>query len=129
MNQPIRPASIEGLRLPAQAPSIRKRHDAGFASVLKQEVGRSQPVRCSAHAQQRLTERNITLTGAEHSRIASSTDAAAAKGSRATLLVMDRLALVVGVPDRTVITVMEPNAGENTVFTNIDSVVVVVRES
>ena len=38
---------------------------------------------------------------------------------------MDRLALIVGLPNRTVITVIEPNAAENTVFTNIDSVVVV----
>ncbi len=41
---------------------------------------------------------------------------------------MDRLALIVGVTNRTVITVIEPDAGENTVFTNIDSVVVVGRD-
>jgi flagellar operon protein len=50
-----------------------------------------------------------------------------AKGSKEALLVMDRLTLVLGVPNRTVITVMEPHERENTVFTNIDSVVMVAK--
>lgn len=50
------------------------------------------------------------------------------KGSKESLVLMDRLALVVGVPNRTVITVMEPHEQVNTVFTNIDSVVVVARD-
>ena len=40
---------------------------------------------------------------------------------------MHRLALIVGVRNRTVTTVIEPHAGKNSVFTNIDSVVVVGR--
>lgn len=77
---------------------------------------------------QRISDRNIQLSAADHARLAKSTDAASAKGSREALLLMDRLALIVGVPNRTVITVIEPDAGENTVFTNIDSVVVVGRD-
>ena len=40
---------------------------------------------------------------------------------------MDRLALVVGVPSRTVITVIEPQDGSPAVFTHIDSVVMTPR--
>ncbi len=81
----------------------------------------------SAHAQKRLHDRNIQLSDADRARISESTTLAAAKGAREALLVMDRLALVVGVPSRTVITVMEPQAGDPAVFTNIDSVVMVPR--
>jgi len=61
-------------------------------------------------------------------RIARSTDDAMAKGAKESLVLMDRLALIVGVPNRTVITVMEPAEQGNTVFTNIDSVVVVAKD-
>ena len=97
--------------------------------MLDRALGQGRAVRFSAHAMQRLSDRNIELTAADHARIAESTDAASAKGSREALLLLDRLALIVGVPNRTVITVIEPDEGENTVFTHIDSVVIVGRES
>lgn len=81
----------------------------------------------SAHAQKRLHDRNIQLSDADRMRISESANLAAAKGAREALLVMDRLALVVGVPTRTVITVVEPQAGDPAVFTNIDSVVMVPK--
>ncbi len=110
---------------PSQGPKPLRKAD--FASTLDRALEGSRAVRFSAHAMQRISDRNIQLSAADHARIAKSTDAASAKGSREALLLMDRLALVVGVPNRTVITVIEPDAGENTVFTNIDSVVVVGR--
>lgn len=109
--------------IPSQGPSAPRK--GGFAATLDRALEESRAVRFSAHAMQRISDRNIQLSAADHARIAKSTDAASAKGSRETLVLMDRLALIVGVPNRTVITVIEPDAGENTVFTNIDSVVVV----
>ena len=127
----IVPVSLHPAHGPAatssQALSVSRSGD--FASALESALGQGRGVRFSAHAVQRLSDRNIQLTAADHARIAKSTDAASAKGSREALLLMDRLALIVGVPNRTVITVIEPDAGENTVFTNIDSVVVVGRET
>ena len=97
---------------------------ASFAAALA-DAKAANEVRFSAHAQKRLHDRNIQLTDSDRARISASTKLAAAKGSREALLLMDRLALVVGVPSQTVITVMEPHAGDPSVFTNIDSVVVV----
>ncbi len=99
-----------------------------FASRLKHAIDATREVQFSAHAKQRLSDRDIQLSEADRARIARATEAASAKGSREALLLMDRLALVVGVPMRTVITVVEPNTAEDTVFTNIDSVVVVARD-
>ncbi len=127
----IEPVALHPAHGPAATPSqaLSAARSGDFASVLDRALGQGRAVRFSAHAMQRLSDRNIQFTAADHARIAKSTDAASAKGSREALLIMDRLALIVGVPNRTVITVIEPDAGENTVFTNIDSVVVVGRET
>jgi len=101
---------------------------ARFASVLQQTMQPSRDVRFSAHAQQRLQDRDIRFSDQDHLRLSNSIAEAEAKGSKKSLILMERLALVVGVPNRTVITVMEPNAGDNTVFTNIDSVVIAAKE-
>jgi len=117
---------IDPIQALTAAPSVVRKHDppnapsGAFAGELA-----SAELRFSAHAQKRLHDRNIQLSESDRARIAESTNLAAAKGSREALLLMDRLALVVGVPSRTVITVMEPRAGDPAVFTNIDSVVVV----
>ena len=99
-----------------------------FAATLHSEMKESTRLRFSNHAQQRLDSRNIQLSAQDVERIAQSTDDAMTRGAKESLVLMDRLALVVGVPNRTVITVMEPHERANTVFTNIDSVVVVPKE-
>lgn len=96
-----------------------------FATVLQEQLGQRQPVHFSAHAQQRLNHRDIRLTPDDNARIAQALDQAAAKGARESLLLMDKVALVVSVPNRTVITALGTDESANTVFTNIDSAVVV----
>ncbi len=125
----IAPVALHPAHGPAATPSkaASAARSGDFAAVLDRALGQGRAVRFSAHAMQRVSDRNIQLTAADHARIAESTDAASAKGSREALLLMDRLALIVGFQNRTVITVIEPDAGENMVFTNIDSVVVVGR--
>lgn len=56
-------------------------------------------------------------------RLAGAVDKAAAKGSRDSLVLMDDLALVVSIRNRTVITAVDANSRRGNVFTNIDSVV------
>lgn len=96
-----------------------------FAAVLSEALKVSKPVSFSAHARQRLEERSIDITPRDETRIERAVDEAALKGARESLLILGRTALVVSVPNRTVITVMEPNPADNMVVTNIDSVVVV----
>lgn len=99
-----------------------------FEGAFQAEVAAAGGMRFSNHAQQRLDARNIQLTQQDVARIARSTDDAMAKGAKESLVLMGRLALIVGVPNRTVITVMEPHERANMVFTNIDSVVVVAKD-
>ncbi len=96
-----------------------------FTSVFREALDGSRSVKFSAHALQRLGDRKIELTDSDRTRIAEAIDTAEAKSARESLLLLDELALVVSVPNRTVITALEPNSERNTVFTKIDSVVFV----
>ena len=100
-----------------------------FASILRRTVGPRTAVVFSAHAQQRLSERSLEFSPADTQRIEKAVDAAAAKGARKTLLLTGDAALVVSVPNRTVITAFSSQSGENVVVTNIDSVVLVSGEA
>jgi len=51
-------------------------------------------------------------------------DDASAKGSRSSLVLLDEMALVVSVRNRTVITAMSKDNLKENVFTNIDSAVI-----
>ena len=94
-----------------------------FARTLRDSLETS-GLRFSVHARERLDARGIHLGDAELTRITESIEAAASKGARQSVVMLDRLALVVGIPTRTVVTVLEPDRSEHVVFTHIDSVVV-----
>ncbi|HEX3047301.1 MAG TPA: flagellar biosynthesis protein, partial [Bacillota bacterium] len=50
---------------------------------------------------------------------------AEAKGARESLILMDQMALVVSIKNRTVITAVDNESLKDNVFTNIDSAVIV----
>jgi flagellar operon protein len=102
---------------PAQRPDATKGGD--FRAMLETKV------RFSAHAAERLQQRNIRIGQTELSRISSGMQKAERKGARDSLLLMGDLALVVNVPNKTVITALAGTGMREAVFTNIDSAVVV----
>ena len=95
-----------------------------FASVFHDKLAQA-PLKISAHAQARLSSRNIELTAQDWEKIQQGVEKAAAKGSREALVLSDKAALVVSVRNRTVITAVDPGSMKDNVFTNIDSAVVV----
>lgn len=90
-----------------------------FDEILKGEVGGR--VTLSAHARERLESRNIELTAVDLDRIDHALGKLAEKGGRESLLMTEKAALVVSVPNRTVITAMAPDDMSDHVFTKIDS--------
>lgn len=96
-----------------------------FSELLNESLGQQGGIRFSNHAMQRLRERNISLSPGQLGAIQNAVDQAAAKGGRESLLLMEDLALVASVPNRTVITAMRTDETNANVFTNIDSAVVV----
>lgn len=100
----------------------------GFDRILRErlrpQTGASAgEVRWSAHAQQRMAQRQIDVTPEVQQRLEGAVDRAAAKGARESLVLMDDVAVVVSVVNRTVITAVDRAAMRDHVFTNIDSAV------
>ena len=91
-----------------------------FAGMLSQQM----ELKFSKHAQKRLTSRNIELSGQDMDRINRAVQTARQKGARDSLVLLDRLALVVSVKNNTVITAVNDEAIRENVFTNIDSAVI-----
>ena len=87
----------------------------------------AQTLTFSGHAADRLRSRQIGFTPGQQRRLSNALDTAAAKGAGETLVLMDGLALVVSVPNRTVITVARQAELADRVFTGIDSAVVLAN--
>ncbi len=92
-----------------------------FGAVLQKQMD----VRVSGHAQTRLQSRGIDLKQDDWERVKDGIDRAAAKGSRESLVMLNDVALVVSVKNRTVITAVAREQLKDNVFTNIDSAVFV----
>lgn len=92
-----------------------------FAQVLAERLGE---VRFSAHATARLASRGIRLDEAQLRKLYEAVDLAAGKGARDALVMVDDVALVVSVVNRTVVTALDRESARAHVFTNIDSAVI-----
>ena len=78
----------------------------------------------SKHALKRIEQRGLQMDAPRLDRLEQAVDRAEAKGARDSLILLDELALVVSVQNRTVLTAMDESSRKEHVFTNIDSVVI-----
>lgn len=90
-----------------------------FADILQDRL------KLSGHAQTRLQSRNIELDQNAWDRVMSGVEKAAAKGAKESLVMVDDVALVVSIKNKTVITAVDKSTLKDNVFTNIDSAIVV----
>lgn len=91
----------------------------------KQEVSESSELRFSKHAQGRLNDRHINLSEEQSERLESGVMKASEKGIQESLVILDSLAFIVNVPNRTVVTAMDQSESKDNIFTNIDGAVIV----
>ncbi len=115
--QPIRPSKTIG-----QAGQVRST-GPDFDQVLQQAIAKPE-VKFSAHAEKRLVTRGITFDAERLSQLSQAIDKVQAKGGRESLILMDELALIVSVKNRTVITAIDGENLKTNVFTNIDSAII-----
>lgn len=114
----------------SRAPGQRSVAPAGFEALLGGNLrgadasARTGAVRWSAHAVDRLTHGRIPVSADMQRRIQGAVDDLSAKGARESLVLVDGLALVVSVTNRTVITAVGPERMNDQIFTNIDSAAV-----
>ena len=84
----------------------------------------TQDLKFSKHAAVRLENRGIELTDAQLERLNDGARKAGQKGIRDSLVIVDNLAFIVNVPNKTVVTAMDSRETEENVFTNINGAVI-----
>ena len=99
--------------------------DVFFEDVLRQTaLERETGLKFSKHASMRLNERDIILTQNQSTRLENGVDAASKKGINDSLVLVDNLAFIVNVPNKTVVTAMDQTETNSNLFTNIDGAVI-----
>ncbi|MCX7922379.1 MAG: flagellar biosynthesis protein [Clostridia bacterium] len=94
-----------------------------FDKILKSKINENTGLKFSKHAELRLKARNINLTENQKEKINEAVSRAEGKGVKESLVLMDNLAFVVNVKNKTVITAVSSNELKDNVFTNIDGAV------
>ncbi|MEI7027328.1 TIGR02530 family flagellar biosynthesis protein [Paenibacillus sp. y28] len=91
-----------------------------FKQVLNEQV-----LKLSHHAEQRLQQRGIEIKPEQMAKIQNAVEKAASKGAKDSLVIMNGMALIVSVKNKTIVTAMDSTAMKDNVFTQIDSAVIV----
>lgn len=111
-------------RKPARAV---EKAEPSFREILSQKKAKfdTPELKFSKHASMRLEERNISLSQEQKDRLESGTQKAEAKGIKDSLVLMDSLAFIVNIPNKTVVTAMEQGESQESIYTNIDGAVII----
>lgn len=103
--------------------------DVSFEDILRQKqnesVMESSELKFSKHAANRLNDRNILLTDSQNVRLENGVKQASEKGITESLVLIDSLAFIVNIPNKTVVTAMEQTEANGNIFTNIDGAVII----
>ena len=97
-----------------------------FQEVLSRTTEQSQvtELKFSKHAAGRLIDRNIELSEAQMERLQEGAKNAGQKGIKDSLVIVDELAFIVNVPNKTVVTALDSTEAGGNIFTNIDGAVI-----
>ena len=103
--------------------------ECSFEKFLKKKQNESMmessALKFSKHAINRLTDRNIYLTDSQNTRLENGVKQASEKGIQESLVLVDSLAFIVNIPNKTVVTAMEQTETNSNIFTNIDGAVII----
>ena len=97
-----------------------------FQEVLSRTTEQNQvtELKLSKHAAGRLIERNIELSETQMERLQEGARNAGQKGIKDSLVIVDELAFIVNVPNKTVVTALDQTEARGNIFTNIDGAVI-----
>jgi flagellar operon protein len=104
---------------------IKSHADISFAQIMSEKTIQPGEVKFSGHAQDRLRDRNITLSPRQIEKLNDTVKQAGEKGAKSSLIVLDNLALIVSIKNKTVITAIDQNSMKDNIFTNIDSAAII----
>jgi len=120
-----RPVNLLEIAQRGKTPQAAAGNDtrASFKEMFSQQLASEKSLTVSKPAHARLHSRGIELTEQQVADISAAIDKAESRGSKETLVLGDEFALVVSVPNRTVITAFDRGNLHDGVVTSIDSAV------
>jgi len=116
----IRSGSVDVFSSTQGNQSTKEIQGINFQQFLEQ----ASSIRFSNHAQKRLEARSIDLDQGKIIRLENAVEKADAHGSKESLILLDELAFIVNVREKTVVTTMDMSNKKTGIFTQIDSVVI-----
>ncbi|MFP4661040.1 MAG: TIGR02530 family flagellar biosynthesis protein [Halanaerobiales bacterium] len=117
--RPVRPGNNDS----KNTRQVANNKGPSFGDILKKKIDQNSPIKFSKHAQNRLVSRNINLSNQDLDQLANGVQKAADKGSKDSLVMVNNVAYVVSVENKTVVTAVDDGSMNDKVFTNIDSAV------
>lgn len=118
------------LSKPRKTGSTVNEEGMSFSQVLQSkawqqsDIGQAGDLKFSKHATVRLADRNIELSNEQLERLNDGAKKAEQKGIKDSLVIVDKLAFIVNVPNKTVVTAMDSTETNENVFTNINGAVI-----
>ena len=106
----------------AKPVNVSQAAGVSFRQILEEKQAQTTELRFSKHANERLASRNIRLSAEQKARLQGGVDKASQKGIRDSLVMVDNMAFIVNVTNRTVITAV--GEGDDKIFTNIDGAII-----
>ncbi len=96
-----------------------------FNEVLRNKLQKASGVNFSAHAMDRIDKREISMNEIEARKVGNAIKTAKEKGAKDSLFIGNGYALIVNIPNKTVVTAMNSRQMDSAFVTNIDSTVMV----
>lgn len=122
MNQIHKLTDVQTLQLSHAA--VQQKADDSFAKLMKSELDKTEGVRFSKHAAQRVQERGIEVSDSLMTDLNQAVEKAKSKGARDVVIIGKDGAFIVNVPHNLVVTTMNGAEMKENIFTNIDSAVI-----
>ena len=102
--------------------NIRKNEGSSFKDLLNEKIGNE--VVFSKHANERIQERNIDVSGEITEKLNEASVQAKDKGLKNVLVMIDNLGFIISTANNKVITAVNSQELKENIFTNIDGAVI-----
>lgn len=95
----------------------------GFGQMLQDRIKEKEGLQFSRHAAERANQRGIEMSDSFLNDLQSAVEKARSKGAKDVVVISERGAFIVNVPNNMVVTTISENEMKENIFTNIDSAV------
>ena len=114
---------IEDFQTYNRAERSQPKKGSSFKEILDKTINTKESFVISNHAAERLRQRNISFNELDMKTINEGINKAEEKGSKESVILYKDTALITSIKNRTIITALDKEENKGSVFTNIDSVV------